>query len=163
VGFLNKKKKGADLMANGTKAVGTVLTVRDTGTTINNNPRIQMSFRIEPLDGSPAFDASKTKTVSRVEIPRQGDRYPVWFDQEDRDTWAFAIIQDDTGREMLRQQFGEAANVFVGMGAPPPPVAASQGQGQDTVAALATLADLHQQGLLTTEQFEQQRDKLLGQ
>lgn len=30
--------------------------------------------------GSPPFDVEKTKTVSRVEIPRQGDRYAVFYD-----------------------------------------------------------------------------------
>src|SRR5262249_51374044 len=121
----------------------------------------KMTFRVEPLDGSPAFDAEKTKTVSRVEIPRQGDRYPVWYDAEDPSQWAFAFVADDSGREMLRREFGDAANTMVGMGAPPPP--AGSAQGQDTVAALATLADLHKQGLLTTEQYEAQRDKLLNQ
>jgi hypothetical protein len=54
--------------------------VQDTGTTINDNPRIKMIFRVEPLDDSPAFDATKTTTVSRVQIPRQGDRYPEFAD-----------------------------------------------------------------------------------
>ncbi len=40
----------------------------------------ELAPRIEPLDGSPAFDAQRTTTVSRVQIPRQGDRYPVWYD-----------------------------------------------------------------------------------
>ena len=161
MGFFNKKKKGADLMANGSKAVGTVLIVQDTGTTINNNPRIRMRFRIEPLDGAAAFDAEKTKTVSRVEIPRQGDRYPIWYDPEDQGSWAFALVRDDTGRESLRQQFGDVANTFVGMGAPPPPPSASP-TGQDTVAAVAQLADLLRQGLITQDEFDSQKAKLFN-
>ena len=134
--------------------------------TVNNNPRIKMTFRIEPLDGSPAFDASKTRTISRVQIPRQGERFPVWYDPaEPAKTWMFSTVHDDTGRETLRQLFGDVANTFVGMDAPAPPVAAAAPaapQGPDTVEALKQLADLHQQGLLTEDEFNQQKKKLLG-
>ena len=70
-------------MATGSKGVGTVVSVRDTGMTVNDNPRVEMVFRVEPLDGSAALDLTKKTTVSRVEIPRQGDRYPVWYDPSD--------------------------------------------------------------------------------
>ena len=77
----------------------------------------------------------------------------------------FSTVNDDTGRETLRQLFGDVANTFVGMNAPAPPVApttAAPAQGQDTVEALKQLADLHQQGLLTEDEFNQQKKKLLG-
>ena len=128
--FKSKRKKAEDLFQTGAKGAGTVIQVRDTGTTINDNPRVKMVFRIEPLDGAPAFDAEKTTTVSRVEIPRQGDRYPVWYDPQDpAGTWAYATIADEAGRATMRQLFGEVAETFVGMGAP----AAPAPQGQDTV------------------------------
>ncbi len=158
--FSSKKQKAEDLMANGSKGAGTVVSVRDTGTTINDNPRVEMVFRVEPLDGGPAFDLTKKTTVSRVEIPRQGDRYPVWYDPQDPDKWAYATVADDTGRATMRQLFGDVAETFVGMNAPGAPVAAAQ--GQDTVAALAQLADLHSQGHLTEEEFAEQKGKLLG-
>ena len=154
----SKKEKAQDLMATGSKGVGTVVSVRDTGMTVNDNPRIEMVFRVEPLDGSPAMDLTKKTTVSRVEIPRQGDRYPVWYDPTDTDTWAYATVADDSGRESLRQMFGAAADTFVGMGAPPAPAPA----GQDVAAQLTQLADLKSQGLLTDEEFEAQKAKLLG-
>ena len=115
----SKKEKAADLMATGSKGVGTVVSVRDTGTTINDNPRVEMVFRVEPLDGSPTMDLTKKTTVSRVEIPRQGDRYPVWYDPADAGIWAYATVADECGRENLRQMFGDVANTFVGMGTPP--------------------------------------------
>jgi hypothetical protein len=78
----------------------------------------------------------------------------------------FATIADDNGRQTMRQMFGEAAETFVGMNAPGAPVAAAPAtggaQGQDTVAALQQLADLHTQGLLTDEEFADQKAKLLG-
>ena len=157
----SKKEKAADLMATGSKGVGTVISVRDTGMTVNDNPRVEMVFRVEPLDGTPAMDLTKKRTVSRVEIPRQGERYPVWYDPADADTWAYATIADDTGREQLRQMFGAAADTFVGMGAPAAPAPVGGG-GQDVAAQLTQLADLKSQGLLTDEEFEQQKAKLLG-
>ena len=161
----SKKEKAEELMATGSKGAGTVLSVQDTGMTVNDNPRIKMAFRIEPLDGQPAFDVEKTRTVSRVEIPRQGDRYPVWYDPNDISKWMFATIADDNGRQSIRQMFGDVAETFVGMNAPGAPVAAAApagGGAQDTVAALQQLADLHSQGLLTDEEFASQKAKLLG-
>ena len=69
--FKSKAKKAEELMTSGAKGVGTVVSVQDTGMTVNDNPRVKMVFRVEPLDGGPAFDAEKKTTVSRVEIPRR--------------------------------------------------------------------------------------------
>ena len=161
--FKNKKKQAEDLFQNGARGVGTVVSVQDTGTTINDNPRVKMTFRVEPIDGSPAFDAEKKTTVSRVEIPRQGDRYPVWYDPQDTGTWAYATIADESGRETMRQMFGAVADSFVGMGAPPAPTpVAGAAAGQDVTAQLTQLADLKNQGLLTDEEFEQQKQRLLN-
>jgi archaellin len=156
--FQSKRKKAEDLMATGAKGAGTVVQVRDTGMTVNDNPRVKMTFRVEPLDGSPALDLTKTTTVSRVQIPRQGDRYPVWYDPQDPSRWAYATVADDSGRATMRQLFGAVAESFVGMGAPAAPVS----QGQDTVEQLKQLADLHSQGLLTADEFAAQKAKLLG-
>ena len=156
--FSNKRKKAENLVETGARGVGTVISVQDTGMTVNDNPRVKMTFRVEPLDGSPAFDAEKTKTVPRVQIPRQGERYPVWYEQADPGTWAFAMVADDQGRATMRQMFGEVAETFVGMNAPAPPAAG----GQDTVEQIKQLADLHAQGILTDDEFAAQKAKLLG-
>ena len=161
--FKSKRKVAEQLMATGSRGAGTVVQVQETGMTVNDNPRIKMTFRVEPLDGSPAFDAMKTRTVSRVQIPRQGDRYPVWYDPQDTSKWMYATIADDTGRDTIGQLFGDVAQTFVGMGAPDAPAApAGAPQVQDTVEQLKQLADLHNQGLLTNDEFEQQKAKLLG-
>ena len=156
----SKKEKAADLMATGSKGVGTVVSVRDTGTTINDNPRVEMVFRVEPLDGSPTMDLTKKTTVSRVEIPRQGDRYPVWYDPADASLWAYATVADETGRENRApdvrrrrrhvRRDGHARRAGLAAG------------GQDVAAQLTQLADLKSQGLLTDEEFEAQKAKLLG-
>ena len=153
--FTNKRKQAENLFETGAKAAGTVIHVADTGMTVNNNPRVKMTFRVEPLDGGPAFDLTKTKTVSRVEIPRQGERYPVWYDRQDTDRWAYATIADDTGRATMRQLFGQVAETFVGMGGTAP-------AGPSTAEQLSQLADLHARGVLSDDEFAAEKSKLLG-
>jgi Short C-terminal domain len=161
-----KKAKAARLFQEGAQGVGTVQHVQDTGMTINDNPRVKMVFRVEPIDGSAAFDAQKTKTVSRVEIPRAGDRYPVWYDREDpAKTWAYATASDEQGRQQLRQIFGAAADGFVGMGGAPPAAAApapAPQEAEDPLDRLKKLDELHKAGVLSDSEFEEQKAKLLA-
>jgi hypothetical protein len=168
--FKSKRKQAAELFETGSKGVGTVVQVQDTGMTVNDNPRVKMIFRVEPLDGGGAFDAQKTTTVSRVEIPRQGDRYPIWYDPSDpAKTWAYATVADDNGRSQMLQMFGDVANTFVGMVAPGAAAAAATAPAPapaeaeaDPIEQLQKLAELHSQGALTDEEFAAQKAKLLG-
>jgi hypothetical protein len=158
-----KKQKVAELFQTGSKGIGTVTLVQDTGMTINDNPRVKMTFRVEPLDGSAAFDAEKTTTVSRVQIPRQGERYPVWYDRADPTTWAYAVIADDTGRQQMRAMFGAAAESLTGMGGggatAPPPAAPAEA---DPLDRLKKLSELHTAGVINDTEFELQKSKLLS-
>lgn len=166
--FSSKKKRAANLMAEGAKAVGTITSVQDTGMTVNDNPRVKMTFRIEPLDGAPAFDASKTSTVSRVQVPQPGQRYPVWYSLEDPDEFAFAMIADPSGREQIVQLFGPEAFGPDGSGIGMPvmvaaaPAVEAAANGDDPVAKLERLAALHASGALTDDEFAAQKAKLLG-
>src|SRR5439155_10174496 len=157
-----RKKKAARLFESGAKGVGVVERVQDTGMTINDNPRVKMVFRVEPLDGGAPFEVRKTATVSRVEIPRAGDRYPVWYDPDDPSTWAYATVADESGREQLRQAFGSAADGFSGMGpaaAPAAPVA--EPEAGDPLDRLKKLNELREAGALSESEFETQKAKLL--
>src|SRR5947209_8364801 len=87
--FGGKRKRAMNLVETGARAVGTITGVRDTGTTINNNPRVKIDLSIAPLDGSPPFPGTKTATVSRVAIPQAGARYPVFYDAEDPSQFAY--------------------------------------------------------------------------
>jgi hypothetical protein len=156
-----KKEKAANLMATGQKAVGTVVHVQDTGMTVNDNPRVRMTFRIEPLDGSPPFEAEKKKVVSRVEIPRAGDRYPVWYDAQDPDTWAYATIAAEEGREQIRQLFGDVANTLTGFGNGAPAAAAPA--STDPIEQIKKLDELRDAGVLSDAEFEAKKAQLLAQ
>src|SRR3954462_12500712 len=154
--FRNKKAKAEDLMANGARGVGTIIDVRDTGMTINDNPRVKMTFQIEPLDGTAAFTAEKTKTVSRVRIPQMGCRYPIFYDREDPSTFAFVEVDDPQGYATVVQMFGDAfgpdgSGVGRTAGVAPAPVAAAP--ADDPIEKIRKLEELKTQGILTEEEF----------
>jgi Short C-terminal domain len=164
--FRSKKAKAENLMATGAKAVGTLTSVQDTGMTVNDNPRVKMTFRIEPLDGTPAFEAKKTSTVSRVQIPQPGCRYPVWYDLADPSTFAFAFVTDDNGRAQIAAMFGDAFGPngeHIGMPAMTVAAPAPAASGSDdAIEKLSKLADLHKAGVLTDEEFAAKKAELLG-
>ncbi|MET7396568.1 hypothetical protein ABZS66_24110 [Dactylosporangium sp. NPDC005572] len=71
------------LTGPGLPAAGTVLSVSDTGTTVNDDPLAMLRLRVEPADGSAAFEAVATRLVSRLAAPRPGDRFAVEYDPAD--------------------------------------------------------------------------------
>jgi hypothetical protein len=68
----------------GRPAVGVVLSVSDTGTTLNDDPLALLRLRVEPADGSAPFEAEAKKVVPRLAPPRPGDRFAVEYDPADR-------------------------------------------------------------------------------
>jgi hypothetical protein len=160
-----KRKKALNLVETGSKGVGVVLTVHDTGMTMNDNPRVKMSFRIEPLDGSAPFEAEKTSTVSRVSIPRAGDRYPVWYDPTDASSWAYATVDNDQGRQQIRALFGPQAETITGVGDPAAAAAAAPpaAPAPDPLDRLKKLDELRTAGLLTDAEFAEQKAKILAE
>jgi Short C-terminal domain/Protein of unknown function (DUF3592) len=170
--FGNKKKreKAANLVSTGSRAVGTISDVEDTGMTINNNPRVRIRFRVEPLDGSAAFDAEKTQTVSRVQIPQIGQRYPVFFDAADPSSFAYATVDDEQGRASIVSMFGDAFGADgAGVGqtvaaaqASAPAPAAAAAAGPDPIEQIKKLAELRDAGVLSDAEFEAKKAELLG-
>lgn len=153
-----KRMRAARLLSQGQEAIGTVLAIEDTGVTINQNPRVRMRFRIEPSDGITApWEAEKTATVSRVQLPRVGDRYPVWYDPADRSKWMFA--RDDTleaargGQPPLRRIVDLARQGARPTVPPPRPDA--------VVGELNRLNELHLTGKITPEEFASRTAALL--
>jgi hypothetical protein len=164
--FGNKKReKVRNLFATGSKGVGTVISVQDTGVTMNDNPRVKMTFRIEPLEGGAPFEAHKTSTVSRLEIPRAGDRYPCWYDASDPTTWAYATIAAAEGREQIRMLFGAQAETLTGFGGGGVAVAAAPAAAPaaDPLDRLKKLDELHSTGVLTDAEFQAKKAELLAQ
>jgi Short C-terminal domain len=163
-----KREQERQLFQNGARAIGTVMHVKDTGMLINDNPRVKMTFRIEPLDGSAPFQAEKTKTVYRYAVPRAGDRYPVWYDPGDHEVWAYATVEDEMGVKQIRELFGPGADKLTGIMsalpttqmAPPQPAVVAQ---PDPIEQIRQLNELRTAGVLTDEEFQRKKTELLAQ
>jgi hypothetical protein len=87
MGLFSGRKRKQRLEEAGVNGTGEIISVRDTGMTVNNNPRIGLTLRVTPTDGSAPFDLSKKQTVSRVAIPRAGDAFVVRYDPDDHENW----------------------------------------------------------------------------
>jgi hypothetical protein len=163
--FGNKRKKAENLVANGSRGVGTITDIQDTGMTVNDNPRVRLRFRVDPLDGSAGFDAEKTQTVSRVQIPQIGQRYPIFYDPADPSSFAYATADDEQGRASIVGMFGDAFGADgAGVGqaaapAPAPPAGSPEGDKLDT---LRKLGELREAGVLTDAEFEAKKAEILS-
>jgi putative oligomerization/nucleic acid binding protein len=165
--FSGKKKQARveSLMTDGGRAVGTITNVLDTGMAINDNPRVDIVFRIDPLDGSASFAAQKRVTVSRVRIPQIGARYPVFYDHSDQSTFAYVDgVADANGRANIVAMFGDAFGADAsGIGMPAIAVAAPAAPAvADPLDRLKKLGELHESGVLTDAEFETQKAAILA-
>lgn len=141
------------LLAHGKRCPGTVLSVQDTGMTINDNPRVAMRIRAEPA-GEPAFEFDKTATVSRVQVPRQGDRCAVFY--EPGGEGEPGVSFDAPALAMVGLAPGGAAPA-----APRPAPAPAADADDDTIEELERLAKLRAAGALTDEEFQQAKARVL--
>ena len=66
-------------MQQATMVAGTVTALRDTGTTINDNPEAAITVTYTRADGTTAR-VETIQLVPRLEIPRPGDPATVWYD-----------------------------------------------------------------------------------
>ena len=131
VGGRRKAEAAQRLVEQGRRCEGVVTEVDDTGVTINDNPRIRFKVRAEP-PGEPPFEITKTAVVSRVAIPRRGDRCTVFYDPADRE-----------------RRNGVSFDL------------PSAGGGEDALGKIERLGELRDKGLITPEEFEQQKRRLL--
>jgi hypothetical protein len=163
--FGNKKKEeqAINLVQSGATAVGTLVDVVDTGMTVNDmSIRVKLRFRIDPLDGSPAFDGEKKTMVNRVRVPPIGARYPIFYDPADHETFAYVDgIADANGRQLILSKFGQAFGPDasgVGMVG----VAAAAPVAEDPLDKLKKLGELRESGVLTEDEFAAQKAAIIG-
>lgn len=112
MGLFGGRKRAKRLEEAGVNATGEVVLVKDTGMTINDNPRVMLALRVTPSDGSAPFEVSKKATVSRVAIPRAGDAFVVRYDPDDHDNFALAGAAEsvDPAGAAAGNQFLDAAS-----------------------------------------------------
>lgn len=157
--FLTRRRQWMLRLINeGRTAIGTVTAVADTGVTVNLNPRVRITLRIEPEDGSAPFEGKKTFVASRLDLPRPGRRYPVWYDPADPSRFVILTKLDDTAPPHVRRLYEKAAAPADVPEAGSGPVPAQV----DPLDRLAKLNDLRLAGALTEEEFQAQKAKILG-
>ena len=88
LGFHGGGVRLAELLYVGHRAPGVVVALRDTGTTINQQPRVEVTLELRPGDRTPTRLSTKM-LVTRVDPPRVGDRVDVAFRPDDPGTFAF--------------------------------------------------------------------------
>ena len=142
IGGRRKAERAKLLVEQGKRCEGVVVKVEDTNVTINDDPRIRFTVRAEP-PGEPPFTIEKTSVVSRVAIPREGDRCTVFYDPADRE-----------GRNGVSFDFP-----VTGMRVAEPAL----DPDTDPIAKIERLGVLRDKGLLTAEEFEAQKRRLLGE
>jgi hypothetical protein len=158
-----KLEKAERLVATGGRGIGTVIEVSDTGMTINDNPRVHLRMRVEPTDGSAPFEREKTITVSRVAIPRAGDRFPVFYDREDPSNWGYGTEMEADAPADIRQLFAAASQAPGVEFGTPSPAAPPAPATRSPLDEIARLNDLRMKGAVTDEEFEEAKDRLLAQ
>jgi hypothetical protein len=66
------------LMQNGVDAAAEVVSVQDTGATVNMNPVVVLQLKVTPAAGA-AFDVTTQTMVSRIAVPRAGDKVKIKY------------------------------------------------------------------------------------
>jgi hypothetical protein len=139
-----KAARALELVTHGRRCPGRVLSVEDTGVTINDNPQVKMVVQAEP-PGEPPFTVEKKAIVSRLKIPRAGDRCTVFYDPADRESTGITFDP-------------------VPLTGPIPSAPAPPGPTEgDALEGLRKLGELRAAGVLTEAEFEDQKRRLLGE
>jgi hypothetical protein len=80
MGFAGRRAaRVTDFKATAHAADGVVTAVSDTGSSVNDNPRVRITVAYRRADGT-AAETQTTQVVSRLRIPRPGDSAAVWYD-----------------------------------------------------------------------------------
>jgi archaellin len=66
------------LAQNGLEATAEVVMVQDTGSTVNMNPVVVIQMKVTPAAGAP-FDLTTQTMVSRIAVPRAGDKIKIKY------------------------------------------------------------------------------------
>lgn len=78
------------VLKNGRPAAAKILSISDTGTTINQNPVVRFTLEVTPSDGMP-FQAEAEQLISRLQVPsvQPGAMVEVMYDP---DTKSVALV-----------------------------------------------------------------------
>jgi hypothetical protein len=151
-----KQAKAVQLATTGKRCTGRVLSVEDTGVTVNDNPHVKITVQAEPPGEAP-FTIVKKATVSRVKIPRAGDTCVVFYDPANREGSNGITFDPVPGFTAVAPAPTAAA------WAPPAAAQRVDDDDEDPLAKIAKLGQLRDQGLITPAEFETQKQRLLNE
>jgi hypothetical protein len=155
----SKQQTALELMTRGKRCPGQVVSVEDTNITINDNPRVKITVQAEP-PGEPSFTVVKTATVSRVAIPRAGDRCTVFYDPADREGKNGITFDHVPGLTAT-----PAAPTYTPASGPDYtlPFARPGEEDDGPLEKIERLGELRDKGLITQAEFDDQKRRLLGE
>lgn len=136
LGFLGSVRCVMELTYGGVRAPGVVTEVRDTGTSVNTEYGIRLTVQVLP-EGATPFAVQRKALVPRTALPRVGDAVEVAYDPADPDDFVWRVVP--------------------GTGPAPAPM-----PGDDRVATLQALAELHAAGVLTDDELAAEKARVLG-
>jgi len=132
--------KQSQLVRSGIAAPARIVDVTDTGTTLNDDPRVKITLKVEPPDGAAPFELVRKMLVSRVNVPRAGERVTVYYDPDDPSEFTFRNADVTDGDSN----------------------GATGDDDRDPLEQIARLAELHNQGALTEAEFAEAKQRLLA-
>jgi hypothetical protein len=71
----------AELAKTGAEAEAEVISIQDTGATVNMNPVVALGLKVTPADGK-EFQTAGQLTVSRIAVPRVGDKIKIRYNKD---------------------------------------------------------------------------------
>jgi hypothetical protein len=76
---LDQQAIAQNLRQNGTDGIAEVVSITDTGATVNMNPVCVLMLKITPTAGGPEFQTYAQMEVPRLTIPRAGEKVKVKY------------------------------------------------------------------------------------
>ncbi len=142
------------ILQTGTPGMARVLSIADTGATINEHPVCELQLEVT-IPGQGPYTTVVRQMVPRLQVAQlqPGSTFAVKADPQD--PAQVAMDWQGTGAAMMQQAAPLAAQADAA-------VAAAQ-TAQDPVARLERLQGLRERGLLSEAEFEAQKQRILGE
>lgn len=149
------------LVNTGVPAMATIISARDSGTMVNNQPRLVLEVEITPEDGRPPyrFETKKVISHSALAAVRPGATLPVSVDPGRPQRFAF-IDTEQYAAIGGRASTGTDQLLSILRSARMPTATASN---DDRLGRLERLAALHASGVLSDDEFAAEKQRLLGE
>ena len=150
--------KLTQLLVMGERAQATIVAVRDTGMTVNDDPRVELTLRFTPRGASAPVERKMKMLVSRIAVPQRGTTVEIAYDPTDAERLSFR--HDSVGAPKAAPAPDAAA--LSGAGGASLAKSTASDDDSDTVGRLSKLAELHAAGALTADEFVAAKARVLA-